>query len=75
MSSPENLQTLAVLPIKNAVLFPSMLMPLTVGRPSSIAAIEAALASEGKEIVSLPAAPGGFGGAARRFAFLVHLGG
>ena len=51
MSSPENLQTLAVLPIKNAVLFPSMLMPLTVGRPSSIAAIEAALASEGKEIV------------------------
>ena len=51
MSSPENLQTLPVLPIKNAVLFPSMLMPLTVGRPSSIAAIEAALASEGKEIV------------------------
>ena len=51
MSSPENLQTLPVLPIKHAVLFPSMLMPLNVGRPSSIAAIEAALASEGKEIV------------------------
>ena len=51
MSSPENLQTLPVLPIKNTVLFPSMLMPLNVGRPSSIAAIEAALASEGKEIV------------------------
>ena len=51
MSSPETLQTLPVLPIKHAVLFPSMLMPLNVGRPSSIAAIEAALASEGKEIV------------------------
>jgi ATP-dependent Lon protease len=51
VSSPENPQTLPVLPIKNAVLFPSMLMPLNVGRPSSIAAIEAALASEGKEIV------------------------
>lgn len=51
MSSPENLQTLPVLPIKHAVLFPSMLMPLNVGRPSSIAAIEAALASEEKEIV------------------------
>jgi ATP-dependent Lon protease len=51
VSSPETLQTLPVLPIKNAVLFPSMLMPLNVGRPSSIAAIEAALASEEKEIV------------------------
>jgi ATP-dependent Lon protease len=51
VSTPETLQTLPVLPIKNAVLFPSMLMPLNVGRPSSIAAIEAALASEEKEIV------------------------
>jgi ATP-dependent Lon protease len=51
VSSPETLQTLPVLPIKHAVLFPSMLMPLNVGRPSSIAAIEAALASEEKEIV------------------------
>jgi ATP-dependent Lon protease len=51
VSSPENPQTLPVLPIKHAVLFPSMLMPLNVGRPSSIAAIEAALASEEKEIV------------------------
>ena len=51
MSNPENLQTLPVLPIKNAVLFPSMLMPLNVGRPSSIAAIEAGLASEEKEII------------------------
>ena len=56
MSNPENLQTLPVLPIKHAVLFPSMLMPLNVGRPSSIAAIEAALASEenSKELISGP---------------------
>lgn len=51
MSRPEKPQTLPVLPIKNAVLFPQMLMPLSIGRPSSIGAIEAALASEEKEIV------------------------
>jgi ATP-dependent Lon protease len=39
------------LPLKNAVLFPLVLMPLTVGRPSSIASTEAALASEGKDLV------------------------
>jgi ATP-dependent Lon protease len=51
VSTPENLQTLPVLPIKNTVLFPFLLLPLSVGRASSIAAIEAALASEEKEIV------------------------
>ena len=51
MSTPENVRTLPVLPIKNAALFPMMLLPLTVGRASSIAAIEAALATEEKEIV------------------------
>ena len=51
MSRPENPQTLPVLPIKNNVLFPYLLLPLQVGRPSSIAAVEAALASEEKEIV------------------------
>ena len=51
MSNGDNVQTLPVLPIKNTVLFPFMLMPLSVGRKSSIAAIEAALATEEKEIV------------------------
>jgi ATP-dependent Lon protease len=46
-----NLQTLPVLPVKNTVLFPYLLLPLTVGRAASVAAIEAALASEEKEIV------------------------
>jgi ATP-dependent Lon protease len=44
----EQIETLPVLPIKNSVLFPGLLMPLTAGRPSSIAAIDAALASEDK---------------------------
>ena len=47
----ENVQILPVLPLKNTVLFPFLLMPLSVGRPHSIGAVEAALATEGKEIV------------------------
>lgn len=44
-------QTLPVLPLKNTVLFPYLVMPLSVGRPGSIAAVEAALATEEKEII------------------------
>jgi len=43
--------TLPLLPLKNAVLFPYLMMPLSAGRPASMAAVEAALASETKEIV------------------------
>ncbi|MGH9558410.1 MAG: endopeptidase La [Bryobacteraceae bacterium] len=43
--------TLPLLPLKNSVLFPGLLMPLSVGRPGSIAAVEKALATESKEIV------------------------
>src|SRR5580658_4214578 len=42
---------LPVVPIKNTVLFPNLLMPLSVGRPKSVAAIQAALATEGKEVL------------------------
>ena len=42
--------TLPTLPVKNNVLFPYLLMPITVGRPASLAAVEAALASEDKTI-------------------------
>ncbi|MGI8744695.1 MAG: endopeptidase La [Bryobacteraceae bacterium] len=51
MSDKLELQTLPVLPLKNTVLFPYLLMPLSVGRASSLAAVEAALATEEKEIV------------------------
>jgi len=40
-----------VLPLKNSVLFPQLLMPLAVGRPPSIAAVEIALASEDKTLL------------------------
>ena len=39
------LTTLAVLPVKNTVLFPYLFLPLSVGRPTSVAAVEAALAA------------------------------
>ena len=51
MSDSINVQTLPVLPLKNTVLFPYLLMPLSVGRATSLSAVEAALATESKEIV------------------------
>src|SRR5580692_9676523 len=42
---------LPVVPIKNTVLFPNLLMPLSVGRPKSMAAIQSALATEAREIL------------------------
>lgn len=42
---------LPVLPLKNTVLFPSLFSPLSVGRPQSVAAVEAALAGEEKAII------------------------
>ncbi|MGH7233388.1 MAG: endopeptidase La [Nitrospiraceae bacterium] len=53
----ENLQeqttlaTLPVLPIKRTVLFPGVMLPLTIGRARSIAAVEAALKTEDKTII------------------------
>ena len=43
--------SLPVLPIKNTVLFPYIHMPFSVGRPTSVAALESALATEEKEIL------------------------
>src|SRR5713226_1149420 len=51
MPENNNIQTLPLVPLKNTVLFPYLLMPLSVGRASSLAAVEAALATEEKEIV------------------------
>jgi ATP-dependent Lon protease len=46
-----NLRTLPLLPLKNSVLFPGLMMPLSVGREASMGAVEKALSSEDKEIV------------------------
>ncbi len=51
MENEIQISTLPLLPLKNAVLFPGLLMPLSVGRPASMAAVEKALATEEKEIV------------------------
>src|SRR5271170_5818220 len=45
------IKTLPLLPLKNSVLFPGLLMPLSVGRPASVTAVEKALGTEEKEIV------------------------
>jgi ATP-dependent Lon protease len=50
MSTSEQTRTLSVLPIKNTVLYPYLLMPLAVGRDRSMAAVEAAAAGEDKTL-------------------------
>jgi ATP-dependent Lon protease len=47
----DNVAVLPVLPLKNTVLFPNLFMPLSVGRPGSLAAVEAVLATEDKTLV------------------------
>jgi ATP-dependent Lon protease len=51
MNQTENIRTLPLLALKNSVLFPGLMMPLSVGRATSIAAVEAAAATEDKEII------------------------
>src|SRR5271154_72140 len=51
MSEQTVVYTLPVLPLKSAVLFPYLMMPLSAGRPGSGAAVEAALATESKEVL------------------------
>src|SRR5215813_12968277 len=48
---------LPVLPLQNTTLFPDTMVPLAVGRPASIAAVEAALASEEKLLACVSARP------------------
>jgi len=46
-----NFHTLPALPLKNTILFPGLLLPLSVGRESSLKAVQGALKTEGKEII------------------------
>ena len=45
-----NLRTLPLLPLKNSVLYPGLMMPLSVGREASLAAVEKALSTEIKKL-------------------------
>jgi ATP-dependent Lon protease len=49
--SQNEFQVLPALPLKNTILFPGLLLPLSVGRESSIQAVQAALKTEEKEII------------------------
>ena len=49
---------IAVLPLQNTTLFPETMAPLAVGRPASIAAVEAALSSEEKLLACISVRPG-----------------
>ena len=46
-----NFQTLPALPLKNTILFPGLLLPLSVGRESSLKAVQGALNTEATEII------------------------
>jgi len=51
MNSPNFSVTLPVLPIKRTVLFPGVLIPVTIGRDRSVAAVNAAMKTEEKTIL------------------------
>ncbi len=51
MSDKDIISSLPVVPVKRTVLFPETLVPFTIGRARSIAAVEAAMNSEDKAIV------------------------
>src|SRR5207237_4487607 len=61
--SPEQLKATAqpfeipVLPLQNLTLFPETMVPLSAGRPASVAAVEAALASEEKLLACISVRP------------------
>jgi ATP-dependent Lon protease len=46
-----------VLPLRNTTLFPETMVPLAAGRPASVAAVEAALASEEKLLACISVRP------------------
>ena len=58
---PQKLRTapfeIPVLPLRNTTLFPETMVPLSAGRPASVAAVEAALAGEEKLLACISVRP------------------
>ncbi|MFZ5758161.1 MAG: endopeptidase La [Thermodesulfobacteriota bacterium] len=53
MSNTTRTCTLPILPLKNAVVFPHVSLPISINRPSSLAAVEEALGSGNKMVAVL----------------------
>ncbi|MDH5298966.1 MAG: LON peptidase substrate-binding domain-containing protein, partial [Desulfobulbaceae bacterium] len=53
MSETSRSMLLPVLPLKNAVVFPHVALPISVGRPASVAAVEMALVNKEKMLLIL----------------------
>lgn len=51
LEQPELIVTLPLVPVKRTVLFPETMVPFTIGRGRSIAAVEAAMNSEEKSLL------------------------
>ena len=47
-AAKDDAKALPLLPLRNTVLFPHLFVPLSVGRPASVAAVESALVGEDK---------------------------
>ncbi|MGF1528298.1 MAG: endopeptidase La [Candidatus Competibacterales bacterium] len=58
---PDNRQAYPVLPLVNGTLFPALWMPLAVGRPGSMAAVEATVNREDKTLLVVPQGGAGRG--------------
>ena len=52
-------QTYPVLPLRDIVVFPHMIVPLFVGRDKSVAALEAAMAADKEIFLVAQCDPGG----------------
>jgi ATP-dependent Lon protease len=58
VKKPEGVEfVIPVLPLQNTTLFPETMVPLSVGRPGSMAAVESALSSEEKLIACISVRP------------------
>ena len=47
----QDIKVLPILPLKNTILFPGLMLPLSVGRDASLKAVTAALQTEEKEVI------------------------